>query len=93
MILDDKAKALLTEEISELRENLCCNVYVYSKVENALIGQAILELWVMIEDSCNILRQVQLTIISSPRESLFTLQPLFHLICRKPIFMLAICLQ
>jgi hypothetical protein len=88
MILDDKAKALLTEEISELRENLCCNVYVYSKVENALIGQAILELWVMIEDSCNILRQVRLISHALENQNIH-----FHLNYRKLIFMLEICPQ
>jgi hypothetical protein len=57
MVFNDKNKSPLIEEISELRENLSCTVYIYNKSENTLLGQANLELWIMIEDSCNILRQ------------------------------------
>lgn len=59
MVASDEMRALLTEEVAELRENLCCTVYIYNKAENSLIGQASLELWAMIEHSCNVLRQVR----------------------------------
>ena len=61
MVANEEMRELMTEEVAELRENLCCTVYVYNKAESALIGQASLELWAMIEHSCNILRQVRLT--------------------------------
>jgi hypothetical protein len=60
LIIDnDDSKLLLTQEVSELRENLSCTVNVYSKADHSLLGQAILEVWAMIEHSCNILRQVR----------------------------------
>ncbi len=50
----------LQDEIREIQESITCQVNIYAVTgedSRHMIGQAIIELWVMIEDSCNILRQ------------------------------------
>lgn len=52
----------LVQEIREYEDALCFQISVLrvgaSQGEKSLLGQANVDLWVMIEDSCNILRQV-----------------------------------
>lgn len=60
MIFDDRTLSMLQDELRELQESVTCQVNIYAitgEDSRAVIGQAIIELWVMIEDSCNILRQ------------------------------------
>lgn len=48
----------LRKAVSELRESLHFKVYVYDAVEDTLLGTAVVDIWIMVEDGCNIVRQV-----------------------------------
>lgn len=58
MKFNKSASAQLSSEIDELGENLALEVILVKSENNEFIGNANLNLWVMIEDSCNIVRQV-----------------------------------
>lgn len=49
---------LLQEEIAELDDAIACHVHVLDAVTQEIVGTASVQLWVMVEDSVNILRQV-----------------------------------
>ena len=49
---------LLQEEIAELDDAIACHIHVLDAVTQEIVGTASVQLWVMVEDSVNILRQV-----------------------------------
>ena len=60
LVFDDRTLPMLEDEVRELQESITCQINIYSitgEDSRTLLGQAIVELWVMVEDSCNILRQ------------------------------------
>jgi hypothetical protein len=59
MIFDEDTEDMLREEIHEIGESMMFQVNFYSPADDKLLGQAMVELWVMIEDSCNIVRKVR----------------------------------
>lgn len=48
----------MEEEISQQDDAICCFVHVVDAITQEIVGSASVELWVMIEDAVNILRQV-----------------------------------
>ncbi len=70
-VYNRESSLLLAEEIANRQENLCIIVRILEepsiRPENLKdlheIGDAVVELWVMIEDSCSIVRQVNLLLI------------------------------
>ncbi len=54
---------LLQQEIAELDDAIACQIHVLDAVTQEIVGTANVQLWVMVEDSVNILRQVQLSIL------------------------------
>jgi hypothetical protein len=60
LIFDDSTSELLREEISELTDTIALYVNVYDSKTSAILGQGVVELWNMIEHSCNILRHVSI---------------------------------
>lgn len=57
MIFNEDTGEVLREEIRELSDTVSFQVYVISAADQQPIGQAIIELWVMVENGTNILRQ------------------------------------
>lgn len=57
MVFDEDRGIILQEEISELQETISLQINFLSKRNNRPVGQAIIELWPMIEPGVNILRQ------------------------------------
>lgn len=55
---DAKQTVGLRRAVSELRESLNFKIYFYDAVEDTLLGTAVVDIWIMIEDGCNIVRQV-----------------------------------
>lgn len=58
MIFNDETENMLKEEIAEIGDSMTFQINFYSAADDRLIGQAVVELWVMIEDCCNIVRKV-----------------------------------
>lgn len=67
MAFDDTTAELLSREIADFEDALAFQINVYAGSVGGgeeddpvqqFVGQANISLWVMLEDSCNILRQV-----------------------------------
>jgi len=58
MAFDTTQITTLKKFVSELRESLNIKIYVYNAIDDSLLGTAIVGIWIMIEDGCNIVRQV-----------------------------------
>lgn len=58
LLFTAEQEKLLQEEISQQDDAICCYVHVVDAITQEIVGTASVELWVMIEDGVNILRQV-----------------------------------
>lgn len=69
LLFSHDQEELLQEEIGELDDAIACQVHVVDAVTQEIVGTASVQLWVMVEDSVNILRQVR----RHPRRQLYML--------------------
>jgi hypothetical protein len=58
LIFNQETETTLRDEIEEIGDSMTFQINFYSANDDKLIGQAVVELWVMIEDCCNIVRKV-----------------------------------
>lgn len=58
MVFNDKTSEVLREEIRELQDTISFQINLISATTKEPVGQAIVELWTLIEHGVNILRQV-----------------------------------
>lgn len=58
MLFDEAGCDVLREEIKELADTLAVYVNVVDSRTGEVLGQAVIEVWNMIEHKCNILRHV-----------------------------------
>ena len=58
LLFSPEQEELLQEEIAELDDAIACQIHVLDAVTQEIVGTANVQLWVMVEDSVNILRQV-----------------------------------
>ncbi len=63
LLFSPEQEELLQQEIAELDDAIACQIHVLDAVTQEIVGTANVQLWVMVEDSVNILRQVQLSIL------------------------------
>lgn len=68
---------LLQEEIAELDDAIACHVHVIDAVTQEIVGTASVQLWVMVEDSVNILRQVSTADVAAAKMKWWCLFPMF----------------
>lgn len=58
LLFSPEQEELLQQEIAELDDAIACQIHVLDAVTQEIVGTANVQLWVMVEDSVNILRQV-----------------------------------
>ena len=61
MLFTAEQEKFLIDEIAEMDDALACYTQIIDADTQDIIGTASIELWVMVEDSVNILRHVRLT--------------------------------
>lgn len=58
LVFSPEQEELLQQEIAELDDAIACQIHVLDAITQEIVGTANVQLWVMVEDSVNILRQV-----------------------------------
>ena len=58
MKFSDDSRVILAEEIARAAENFSFSILVLSENDNSVIAEAVVAIWIMIEDSVNIARNV-----------------------------------
>jgi hypothetical protein len=58
MVFNEEDSKLLADEMRELQDTTSIQVNLFNSQTQELIGQSIIEIWIMVENSSHILRQV-----------------------------------